>query len=67
MQDIGKLLSLFGTVFLVLTLVFNLMSHIPKIPGDIDIDKFGFRIYIPFVSAIVLTIILTLIFNFFVK
>lgn len=67
MQDIGKIFSLLGIIFLVLGLLFNLMPRLPRIPGDIDIDRPGIKIYIPFTSAIVLSVILTLILNFFKK
>ncbi|MBI2330549.1 DUF2905 domain-containing protein [Candidatus Daviesbacteria bacterium] len=67
MENISKLFSLLGLVFLVLGLIFNIMPKLPKIPGDLYIDKFGFKIYIPFASAIVISVILTLLFNFFRK
>ena len=67
MENIGKLFSLLGLIFLVLALIFNIMPKLPKIPGDLYIDKFGFKIYIPFVSAIVISVIFTLLFNFFKK
>ena len=67
MQEIGKIFSLLGVIFLVLGLVFNIMPNLPRIPGDIYIDRPGIKIYIPWVSSIVISIILTLIFNFFRK
>lgn len=67
MQEAGKLLSLLGATFLLLALVFNIMPRLPRLPGDLYIDKFGFKVYIPFASAIVASIILTLMFNFFKK
>ena len=67
MQDIGKIFSLLGVIFLVLGLLFNIMPHLPRIPGDIYIDRPSIKIYIPFTSAIVLSVILTLILNFFKK
>ncbi|MEK7617442.1 MAG: DUF2905 domain-containing protein [Patescibacteria group bacterium] len=67
MQEVGKMFSLLGVIFLVLGLIFNIMPHIPRIPGDIYIDRPGIKIYIPFTSAIVISVILTLIFNFFRK
>jgi len=67
MQETGKLFSFLGLVFLVLGLIFNIMPNLPKIPGDIYIDKPNLKIYIPFTSAIVISVILTLIFNFFKK
>ena len=67
MQDIGKIFAMLGAIFLVLGLVFNIMPRLPRIPGDIDIDRPGLKIYIPFTSAIIVSIILTLILNFFKK
>ncbi|OGE19179.1 hypothetical protein A3J19_01225 [Candidatus Daviesbacteria bacterium RIFCSPLOWO2_02_FULL_41_8] len=67
MQDIGKIFSLSAVVFLILGLLFNLMPRLPRIPGDIYLDKLGFRIYIPFISTIVTSVILILLFNFFKK
>ncbi len=67
MENIGKIFSLLGVVFLILGLLFNMMPRLPRIPGDIDIDKPGIKIYIPFTSAIVISVILTLILNFFKK
>jgi len=67
MQEIGKLFSFLGLIFLLLGLIFNIMPNLPKIPGDIYIDRPNLKIYIPFTSAIVISVILTLIFNFFRK
>ena len=60
-------LYLLLAVFLILGLVFNLNSKLPKLPGDIFIDRGGFKIYIPFLSAIIVSAILTIAFNFFQK
>lgn len=67
MQDIGRLFTLLGVIFLLLGLIFNIMPNWPRLPGDIYIDKGGFKIYIPWLSSIILSVILTLIFNFFKK
>ncbi|MBI4038334.1 DUF2905 domain-containing protein [Candidatus Daviesbacteria bacterium] len=67
MQEVGKIFSLLGIIFLILGMLFNFMPNLPKIPGDIYIDKPGIRIYIPWVSSLILSIILTLMFNFFRK
>ncbi|EKD85402.1 MAG: hypothetical protein ACD_38C00034G0010 [uncultured bacterium] len=67
MQEIGKLFTFLGVIFLLLGLVFNLMPNLPRIPGDIYIDKGGFKIYIPWLSSIIISVILTLAFNFFRK
>ncbi|MCR4305909.1 MAG: DUF2905 domain-containing protein [Candidatus Daviesbacteria bacterium] len=67
MQEISKILSLLATVFLILGLVFNIMPKLPRIPGDLYINRPGIKIYIPFTSAIIASIILTLAVNFFKK
>lgn len=67
MQEIGKLFSFLGIIFLLLSLIFNIMPNLPKIPGDIYIDRPNLKIYIPWVSSLVLSVILTIILNFFRK
>ena len=65
MENIGRILAFTGFIFLSLGLLFNLMPRFPRIPGDIYIDKFGFRVYIPWLSSLVISVILTVFFNFF--
>ena len=67
MPDIIKTVYLLVGVFLLLGLLANIGGFFPKLPGDIDIDKPGIKLYIPFTSAIVISVILTLLFNFFRK
>lgn len=67
MSDISKAFYLLAAVFLVLGLAYNFLGKFPRIPGDILIDKPGIRIYIPWVSSLVISIILALLFNFFRK
>ena len=67
MPDAGKLFTFLGLVFLFLGLLFNFMPNLPRIPGDLYIDKPGLKIYIPFTSSLIISILLTLIFNFFKK
>jgi hypothetical protein len=59
---------IFALVFCVEALFLNITDigkRFPRIPGDIYLDKIGIYIKIPFVSAIVLTIAFTYIFNLF--
>ncbi|MBI2314959.1 DUF2905 domain-containing protein [Candidatus Daviesbacteria bacterium] len=67
MQDAEKIFSLLGIIFLVLGLLFNLMPNLPRVPGDIYIDRPNLKIYIPWLSSIVISVILTILFNFFRK
>lgn len=66
-MDIGKTFSLLIVIFILLGFFFNFFGTNIKIPGDIYIERPGIRIYIPFISAIVISIIITIFFNFFVK
>ncbi len=66
MADTGKIFALFAAVVLVEAFIYNFIKpDLPKIPGDIFIDRWNLRIYIPFVSALILSVILTFVFNFF--
>lgn len=65
-MDVGRIFSLLFVVFLILGLAYNLLvPNLPKIPGDVYINKPNFKIYIPLISPIIISVILTLIFNFF--
>ena len=57
---ITHLLSYLGLSWIMIAFFWNLINqNLPKIPGDIYIDRAGVRVYIPFVSAIVLSIVLS--------
>lgn len=60
---IGLLLVVIGAIIL-------LMGKIPflgKLPGDLFIQKKGFSLYFPIVTCILLSIILTIILNLFIR
>lgn len=65
--EVGRFLVVAGTVILVLGVIFLLSDKIPlgRLPGDIQIGNGRFKIYIPIATMILLSIILTLILNFF--
>lgn len=65
--DISKLFAFLGIVFLILVLVANIWPRWPRIPGDLYIDRPNIKIYIPFTSALIISALLTLYFNFFRK
>ncbi len=68
MEGISRSFSLLFVVFLLLGLIYNLLApKLPRIPGDIYINKSNFKIYIPFVSAIIISVILAIMLDFFRK
>ena len=65
MSDFGKTLIVFGIVliFLGAAIMFFSRHSLPVLPGDIMIRKKNFVFYFPIASAILISIILTIIFN----
>lgn len=63
---VGKVLIFVGAVVLLVGIAIVLKVRIPylgKLPGDIKVEKDGFRFYFPIVTCIVISILLTLILN----
>ncbi|OGE19830.1 hypothetical protein A3A14_02035 [Candidatus Daviesbacteria bacterium RIFCSPLOWO2_01_FULL_43_38] len=63
MQDLSRSFYTLAFVFLILGLILNLYPNLPRIPGDININKPGIKIYIPVVSSIIVSILLTFLLN----
>ena len=64
----GKLLIVFGALLVIIGVILLLADRIPflgKLPGDISFSKGNTTVYIPIVTCIVISIILTIIFNLF--
>lgn len=67
-SQIGKLLIFSGAVLLIAGILFVILPKIipfGKLPGDILVRKKNFTFYFPIVTSILLSIILTILFNLF--
>jgi hypothetical protein len=66
MEGMGKLLIIAGIVLIGLGVLFTLGAKfgMGRLPGDIFIHKGNYSFYFPIVSSIVLSLVLTLLFNF---
>ncbi len=65
-QPLGKALLIVGGVLVLFGLLFFFWDRIPligKLPGDISIQKGGFRFFFPIVTSIVLSLALTVVVN----
>jgi len=65
---IGKTLVLIGALVAGLGLLISIAPKIPwvgRLPGDIIIEKRNFSIYFPLTTSILLSVMLTLLFNLF--
>ncbi|WIG57502.1 MAG: hypothetical protein OJF49_000246 [Ktedonobacterales bacterium] len=66
LSDLGKMLLTFGGIIIALGLLFLVASRIPflgRLPGDILIRRGNTSIFIPIVTCIVLSLVLTVAVN----
>jgi hypothetical protein len=70
MTELGKTIIIFGIILLVIGLFLTSPPKIPfigKLPGDILIKKDGITFYFPLATSIIISIILTIIINIFLR
>jgi len=70
MGQVGKLMILFGVIFIVLGLAMQLIGKVPGIghlPGDIFVKKGDFTFYFPLATCLIASVILSLILSLFLK
>ncbi len=68
MEYLGKVLILFGVIFVLLGLFlvfFDRIPYIGKLPGDIIIRRGNTIIFFPIITCILLSIIISLVLNIF--
>ncbi|WP_202080068.1 DUF2905 domain-containing protein [Caldalkalibacillus salinus] len=66
MNPIAKWIMITGGVLIVVGLLWQLLGrHIPlgRLPGDFVYEKENVRVYFPFVTMIILSIVLSLLFS----
>jgi hypothetical protein len=69
-SELGKMLIMIGIVIAVIGVILYFRAQIPwlgKLPGDIRVKGENYQIYFPIVTSILLSILLTIIINFFRK
>ena len=66
-MDMGRFLIIAGVALAVIGCLFLMADKLPlgRLPGDINFGKNNFRISIPITTCILLSILITLIVNFF--
>ena len=68
MENIGKLILIFGIILIIVGALFIFFGKIPyigKLPGDIFYKRGNFTFYFPILTCIIISIILTIILNLF--
>lgn len=69
-MDLGRTLVIVGLVLIVVGILFMLFTKatgLPKLPGDVIIKNGNFTFYFPWVTSIVISVILSLIFYLFFR
>ena len=64
MQSLGKIVVLFGLIMVAVGALMMFSDKIPylgKLPGDINIKKDNFQLFIPITTSIVLSVLLSLV------
>ena len=63
MEALGRGLVILGVVFALVGCVLWLAPQVPvlgKLPGDIRVERPGFRLYLPITTCVLLSVVLTL-------
>lgn len=65
-SEVGRFLITAGLVILAVGFLFLVADKLPigKLPGDINIEKNGFKLFIPVTTCILVSVVITLIVNF---
>jgi hypothetical protein len=69
LSGLGRILLIVAVVIAVLGVILILSGRglIPRLPGDISIERPGFRFYFPLGTSILVSLILTLLLNLFLR
>lgn len=70
MSVLGRFLIIFGGFVVLVGILMTFSRHIPflgRLPGDILLEKGSLKIYFPIVTSLVLSAVLTLLVNLFMR
>ena len=70
MVGLGRLLILVGVVSIVAGLVLLIAPRVPwlgRLPGDVIVERGRFTLYVPIVTSLVVSVVLTILLNLFFR
>jgi hypothetical protein len=69
LSGLGRILLIAAVVMAVVGVVLVLAGKgvIPRLPGDIVVERRNFRFYFPLATSIVVSVVLTLLLNLFLR
>jgi hypothetical protein len=62
-SSFGRFLIVAGVVLIVLGLTWSLAARLPRLPGDIVIERPGATVFIPLGTMVLLSVVLTIVLN----
>jgi len=68
-MDIGRFLIIAGLVLVAVGFLWPYLGRLGlgRLPGDIVIEREGFRLYLPIVTSLIISVVLTVLFWLFRK
>ena len=66
MGDVGRLLIVAGALLLIVGIFFTLGGRVPflgRLPGDISLRSGNVQVFVPLVTCLLLSVVLTLVLN----
>lgn len=69
LSGLGRILLIFAVVIAVIGLMLVLAGKgvIPRLPGDIIVERKNFRFYFPLATSILVSVVLTVLLNLFLR
>lgn len=69
MSQLGRTLVLFGVLLVVVGGAFMLAEKLGlgRLPGDVVVERKNFKLYVPIATSILVSVVLTLLANFFLR
>ena len=69
LSALGRILLIFAVVIAVIGLMLVLAGKgvIPRLPGDIVVERKNFRFYFPLATSILVSVVLTVLLNLFLR
>lgn len=66
-MNVGKLLVGLGAVIVVVGIAVQLGLPLGRLPGDFKISRGNFTLYSPLATGLILSVVLTVLLNFFLR
>ena len=63
MPQLGRFLITMGVLLIILGGLVIVLGALPRLPGDIYVQRRGFSLYVPVLGSLLLSLVLTIVLN----